>query len=120
MKNLIPTHIARILFGFVMIVFGLFHFLLGEKMAGAIPSFLPGGVIWVYVTGIALGAAGLAFVLEQKMKLAGYLLAVMLVAFIVLVHAPKMGTDPNAIGQMLKDLGLAMGAILIANASDDE
>lgn len=31
-----------------------------------------------------------------------------------------MGTDPNAIGQMLKDLGLAMGAVLIANASDDE
>ena len=120
MKNFIPTHIARILFGFVIIVFGLFHFLLGEKMAGAVPAFLPGGVIWVYITGLALAAGGLAFVLEQKMKLAGYLLALMLILFIALVHAPKMGEDPNAIGQILKDLGLAMGAILIANSSDDE
>jgi putative oxidoreductase len=120
MKNFIPTHIARILFGFVIIVFGLFHFLLGEKMAGAVPSFLPGGVIWVYITGLALAAGGLAFVLEQKMKLAGYLLALMLVLFIVLVHVPKVGEDPNAIGQILKDLGLAMGAVLIANVSDEE
>lgn len=89
-------------------------------MAGAVPAFLPGGVIWVYITGLALAAGGLAFVLEQKMKLAGYLLALMLILFIALVHAPKMGEDPNAIAQILKDLGLAMGAILIANASDDE
>jgi uncharacterized membrane protein len=120
MKNYFPTHMARMLFGLIMLVFGLFHFLMGDKMAGMVPAFLPGGVVWVYITGLGLAAAGLSFILEKMMKLAGYLLAVMLLLFVVLIHAQNIGTDNSAIASILKDLGLAMGSILIANASEDE
>ncbi len=123
-KNYIPSNVARMIFAATMALFGVFHFLGAKDMAGMVPAylgFIP-AEIWVYLSGLGLLGAAAAFILDQKVKLAGYLLAAMLVLFVLMLHVPKLG-DPiggqMAMVGMLKDLGLAMCAILIANASEN-
>lgn len=53
-------------------------------MAGMVP--LPGGVFWVYLTGLAMLAACASIVIERKVRLATILLGVMLIKFVSSVH----------------------------------
>ena len=62
------------LFALPMAVFGIMHFMAGEAMAGMVP--IPGGVIWVYLTGAALIAAAVAIIIGKKAVLAAQLLTV--------------------------------------------
>lgn len=123
-KNYIPSNVARMVFAATMALFGVFHFLGAKGMAGMVPAylgFLP-AEIWVYLTGLGLLAAAAAFILDQKVKLAGYLLALMLVLFVLMLHVPCLGDQEKgqmAMLMMLKDLGLAMCSVLIANASEE-
>ncbi|TWW01719.1 hypothetical protein [Chitinophaga pinensis] len=73
MKALIPTRLAVILYGIVMVLFGLIHIVHADIMVAAVP--IPGGKIWLYITGLALLLAGIAFIINRYVRLAGYLLA---------------------------------------------
>jgi putative oxidoreductase len=44
---------GKYLLAIPMAIFGLFHFISGPAMAGMVPEVIPGGVLWVYLTGIA-------------------------------------------------------------------
>lgn len=108
------TTIGRIIFGLPFAVFGLFHLLMADKMAGLVPAFVPGGVIWVYVTGLALLAAGIAIMLQKMTRMACLGLAALLGVFILTVHAPGLGTNDFAMPGLLKDLALLGGALYMA------
>ena len=84
----IATSSARYLFAIPIGIFGLFHFMNGAAMAGMVPSFIPGGVFWVYLTGAALLAASVSLIIRKKDKLAGFLLGVMLLIFVLTMHLP--------------------------------
>jgi uncharacterized membrane protein len=117
MKHL--TTIGRFVFALPFLVFGMMHFMKSGMMAGMIPSWLPGGVFWVYLTGLALVAASVSFMINKQMKLSGMLLGVMLLMFVMFLHLP-MAMSGNetmmqmAMPNMLKDLSLAGGAFLMA------
>lgn len=122
MKNIISDRGATLIFSIPFLVFGIFHLMNADKMAGIVPSYLPSAKAWVYLTGLANLAAALAFIINKKVKLAGYLVALMLVLYILLIHLPGVmsGDEQKAMMAMpnlLKDLGLAGGAILAANRS---
>jgi uncharacterized membrane protein len=86
-------------------------------MAGMVPSWLPFPVVWVYITGLALLAAGISFIINKKVALAGKLLAVMLLVFVVTMHLPSLiGGDSNAMPMVMKDLAMA-GAALYFSAT---
>lgn len=120
MKILIPTKVARFVFAAIMAVFGLFHFMNASGMSGMIPDWLPGGVFWVYLTGVALLAAAIALFSNKKARLAMYLLAFMLVIFVLVLHIPAVaGGDQNAMSMVLKDLAIAAGAIAFGNGLDE-
>jgi len=112
--------VGRIIFGLVMIVFGLFHFMSGADMAGfALPGW-PVAIILVYVSGAALIAAGIAIVLKVKAKLASLLLALLLFIIIISVHVPSMiAGNEMAMSAILKDLGLAGGALVLASVFEN-
>lgn len=115
MKALIPNRVAVILYALVMAIFGIFHFMNAAAMAAAVP--IPGGAVWIYITGAGLLLAGIAFIINKQARLAGYLLAIFLLLTIVLVHAPMAAKgDQMATTMLLKDVGLLAGAILIANS----
>ena len=89
-------------------------------MQRMVPSFMPGGSIWVYITGAALIAAALAFLTGFQTRLAGILLAIYLLILVLSVHLPAVlrAEDINArrfpLVNLLKDTGLAGAALMIA------
>ncbi len=119
MNNAIISKIAIIAYALVIIVFGLTHFVQSQDMRNFVPAFVPGGGIWVYITGALLIAAGIAFLINWKTRLAGILLAVLLLSFALTIHLPKL-VDGNSsgLGQIMKDIGLAAGALLIASRNE--
>ena len=97
--------IARILFAVPMAMFGLFHFMNAEAMAEMAPF---GGTIMVYITGVALLAAGVSIIIKKKAALATLLLGVFLILTATLVHVKSlMGGDEMAMSSILKDVALA-------------
>jgi uncharacterized membrane protein len=116
MKKIIPTRLAEMIYALVMGFFGVSHFMNADKMSGMIPGYMPGdGKIWIYITGTALIAAALAILLNTFKTPACYVLAAMLLIFVFTLHLqPAMDGNP---GQLLKDTGLAMAAIIIGNGA---
>src|ERR1044072_3301196 len=89
MKEQLISRIAVIILAIVLIVFGIYHFMQPRVMITFVPNFLPGGLTWVYVVGIAFILAGIAFILHRWVKLAGYVLALLLICFVLLIHLPN-------------------------------
>lgn len=116
MKFFFPTRLAEILFALIMGFFGVLHLMNVDKMSAAIPEYLPGdGTVWIYFTGVSFIAAALAILINKFKKITCYLLAAMLLIFVFTLHfQPAMDGNP---GQLLKDTGLAMAAIIIGNRS---
>jgi cadmium resistance protein CadD (predicted permease) len=120
MNNLISNlaKYSKYVFAVVMLVFGLFHFISGDAMAEMVP--IPGGVIWIYLTGAALIAAAVAVFINKYMRLAMFLLGVMLLLFVILIHIPGAADGNEAsVPMVLKDLGLMAAAWILAGNSED-
>ncbi|HMP93942.1 MAG TPA: hypothetical protein PKD90_13760, partial [Phnomibacter sp.] len=74
MKEETVSRIAMVILAVVMAAFGLFHIMKPSSLIGFVPSFLPGGKVWVYVVGVAFMLVALALLAHRQVKLAGYLL----------------------------------------------
>ncbi len=114
------TGIGKYLFALPMLAFGAMHFIGANDMASMVP--IPGGVIWVYLTGAALVLAALAIMAGKKDGLAAFLLGIMLILF-VFSHMTMMGNEdlPQMVRDMqpagiLKNIALAGGAFMYAHS----
>jgi uncharacterized membrane protein len=116
----IVSRIAIYMLAVVMISFGLYHFQNARDLIVYIPESVPGGIIWVYFVGGAFILVGLAFIFNKMVKAAAYLLASLLLIFIVIIHIPnylEAGTKEMramAFVNILKDLAIAGFALHIA------
>jgi putative oxidoreductase len=123
MNNTNISKIGVILYALVIGFFGVNHFLNANGMAPMVPSFFPGGVFWIYLTGVALIAAAISFLTGKQTRLAGILLAVFLIIVVLTVHIPAVihAPDENAarfpMTNLIKDTGLAAAALMIAGRS---
>jgi putative oxidoreductase len=123
MKNLISTKLAIIIFAFIIGFFGANHFLHAKEMAANIPSFLPASKVLVYISGAGFLLAAIAFIIDRYAKIAGYLLALLLLIIVFSIDVPGIIHSTNVpmkmifVTNMLKDAALAMAAILIADIS---
>lgn len=124
MKKMSHHRLACIVFAIIMAIFGIFHLISAENMKDKVPSWIPGGIIWVYITGIGFILASVAILINRQTKLACYLLAAMLLIFIFTIHIPNIANGPDesakqmAMLLMLKDVGLTMAAVLVGYNSD--
>jgi uncharacterized membrane protein len=114
------TKLGKWLFIIPFVVFGFFHLTGADKMAGMVPAYFPGGAIWVYLTGLGQLAFAASVVLGKYDKLAAGLCALMLLVFVLTIHLPGVmaGGDmaQMAMSGLLKDIGLAGGALMYASA----
>lgn len=116
MKGIIS--LGKYLYALPFAVFGLFHFMNASAMADMVP--IPGGAIWVYITGVAHFAFVISVLIGKMDKLASVLFAVMLLIFALAIWLPQAGMDnPNAMTALLKDLSLAGGALIYAQLAKD-
>lgn len=123
MKNLISTRMAIIIFAIIIAFFGANNILNASHMSANVPNFLPASKLMVYISGAGFLLAALAFIIDRYAKIAGYLLAVLLLIIVFSVDVPGIIRSPNIhikmlfITNMLKDAALAMAAILVADIS---
>lgn len=110
--------LGKMIFAVTLLVFGLNHFMNAEMMTGLVPSFIPGGAFWVYLTGLGLVAAGVAILMNKMVRLAALLTALMLVIFVLTIHLPGVMGGGDAMmmsmSALLKDTAMACGALMIA------
>lgn len=81
MNQHLISRIAIWLLAIVMLVFGIYHFKRPENLLIYVPTYLPGGIIWVYFVGVAFILAALSFITNRFVAIAGYLLAILLLIF---------------------------------------
>jgi len=94
LSKLIP--VGTILFALTIISFGIDHFIYGKQAADYVPSWIPYRVFWVYFTGTALLASGLAIILNARASLAASLLGAMILTWFIIVHIPRIIASPIA------------------------
>jgi len=117
----IVSRIAIYILAIVMLIFGIQHFRFPNDFLVKVPTFLPGGMIWVYVVGTAFILAAISFMTNKLVRVAGYLLALMLFSFVLLIHLPNfLDTADNeyariSLTNVLKDSALGAFALYIAS-----
>ena len=120
MNQHLVSRIAIWLLAIVMLVFGIYHFRSPENLLIYVPTYLPGGIVWVYLVGVAFILTSLAFIANRLVSVAGYVLAALLLIFVVLVHWPNYSEAGDAemkqlaLVNLLKDTALAGFALYIA------
>ncbi len=119
--SLLTTLVARLLFALPISVFGLFHFLSAQTMVGMVPSWLPGGIVWVYLTGACLIVAGVSITIGKWVALSGRLLALLLGLFVLFVHFPALFEGHQfSMVAILKDVAIAGGALGFSGTIDED
>ncbi|MEL6672302.1 MAG: DoxX family membrane protein [Bacteroidota bacterium] len=124
--NVLTGSFARYLFAAPFAIFGLLHFMNASGMAGMVPTWIPGGEFWVYLTGTAMLAASVAIIIGKLDRQASFGLAALMGVYVLTIHIPGLinAADEAAMGTamsgMLKDLGLAAGALMMAARSKHE
>jgi uncharacterized membrane protein len=90
------VRIARVFYALSLIAFGLSHFAYPKETATLIPDWLPAHVVWVYLTGSAYLAAGLAVLTGVLARPAAMLSALQMGLFTLLVWVPAVARGPDA------------------------
>ncbi len=124
MKQKLISRISISLLAIVLIVFGIYHFQEPQSLLVWVPTYLPGGIYWVYLVGVAFIIAGVSFIINWKVRYAGYFLAFLLVIFILTIHLPNylngssLEVQHEAFVNLLKDTAIAGFAIHIASNAE--
>jgi uncharacterized membrane protein len=92
-EKIIPH--GRIFFSIMLVCFGIAHFLYTDPISTLIPTYIPGHIFWTYFAGVALIAAGVAIILQIKVKLTGILLGCTIFIWLILLHLPLVVADPS-------------------------
>lgn len=108
---------GRIIFGLIMVAFGIMHLMNAKQMAGMIPSAIPGGIFWIYFTAFAYMAAAISFFINRITFWSGILLAILLLVITFTIELP-MVLNPKTMSEgligILKNFGLVAGLLFIA------
>jgi uncharacterized membrane protein len=121
MTHHLVSRVAVMTLAIVMILFGVYHFVRPQNLLVYVPDFMPGGIVWVYVVGAAFILAAIAFISHKNAQIAGYLLAVLLILFVLAIHLPNYlnAADADmkqmAFVNILKDTALAAFAMYIGS-----
>jgi uncharacterized membrane protein len=123
MKKHIVSHIAIYILSAVMIFFGIYHFKNPKAMMEYVPANLPNPILWVKIVGAAFILAAVSFIFNKYVKIAAYLLALMLLIFAFVVHwdiytNASGETKRDALIDILQDTAIAAFALHIAGSAD--
>lgn len=115
MKNL--NNIGRIFLALPFVIFGINHFIMYDVFIGMLSSFIPNSVYLIFPSGAIMIISGIAIIINKQVLLFCYILAGLLIVFILAIHIPSMieHTEKNHLVwfAFLKDIGLLGGLLMI-------
>lgn len=123
--------VGRILIGLAAILFGIEHFLHPMGLPGVplqkeMPAWVPGRVLIDYVTGAALLAAGVCFLLPRKTRMAATYLGAWILLLVLVIYGPVLvralsnpstAVQVEGINYFADTLLFAGGILALASAS---
>jgi uncharacterized membrane protein len=116
----IVSRTAIFILSVVLIIFGIFHLLYPRDLMVYVPVSLAGGIALPYIVGIAFILVGISFLTNQYVKFTSYVLAALLLIFILTIHLPNYMNAGNsevkqlALINILKDTAIMGFALHIA------
>ncbi len=118
------TKAGKYMFALMLMLFGIDHFLYDGLVKTIVPGWIPGPLIWTYITGVALAGAGVSILIRFKVKIIMYLLATMLFLWVAILHTPDAVGQPlgdgNAVISLLECLAFCGIALMIADTERQE
>ena len=118
--------VGRILLAIPFIVLGINHFIMQDVFIGMLSSFIPNSVYMIFITGGIMIVSGIALIINKEVLLFCYVLAGLLILFILSIHIPNMISPPEGMDMHLtffsfiKDLGLLGGILIIIGLKREE
>ncbi len=87
--------VSRLLFAISLIVFGIQHVMYGAFIANLIPAWIPFRIFFAYFVGAAFFATSVSFLTKVKASLAGLMLGVMFLIWVLILHAPRIAASSH-------------------------
>lgn len=115
-------HVARLLAGSAMCLFGIAHFAYIAQTAALVPKWLPAHVVLVYFTGAVFVISGAALILGIAARKFTILVVIQMGLFTILVWLPKVFAeihDVQAVSEFLDSASLTAAAAIIAQSIQD-
>ena len=112
---------GRLAFAIGLAGFGVLQFIYGDFVPGRAPKWpaeIPGRLIWAYLSGTLLIAAGAAIISGKRARWAALTTAAMILLWALLRHLPGLVANPHGImlTQTGKALALFGGALAVAGS----
>lgn len=92
-----PLELGRVLFALGLAGLGAQNVLLGGFLneLQPVPDWLPGHLAWAELTGLFLIVAGAGLIAGRRVRLVATVIGLVLSAWVLLLHAPKVVLDPR-------------------------
>lgn len=78
------------LFSLGLLVFGVQHYMYAQFVANLIPAWIPARLFWDYLVMVAFFASAISFIIHKLSKLAGTLLGLMFLIWVLILHLPRV------------------------------
>jgi uncharacterized membrane protein len=89
--------LGKYFFAFLLVIFGIDHFLYAKFVAMLVPSWVGAQMFWTYFAGVALISGGLGITVRRVAPLASLLVGVMIFLWVVMLHIPRAIADPYSL-----------------------